>query len=100
MTPNPLYHALAASGYIICITLFFRLLEHFNGATPDSGFEAAGAISLLVFSVACMAYLFFYQPVVLLLENKKENAVTFFLKTLGFFGLFTFIIFLVLLLVL
>jgi hypothetical protein len=36
-----------------------------------------------------MAFLFFYRPAVLLIENKREEAVSFFLKTLGTFGVIT-----------
>jgi Na+-transporting methylmalonyl-CoA/oxaloacetate decarboxylase gamma subunit len=49
-------------------------------------------LSLLVFSVAVMGFLFFYRPAVLLIENKKKEAVDYFFKTLGAFGAITAIV--------
>jgi hypothetical protein len=43
-------------------------------------------LSLLVLSVAVMAYIFGYQPLVLFLDNKKKEAISLFLKTVGIFG--------------
>jgi hypothetical protein len=43
-------------------------------------------LSLLVLSVSVMAFLFFYQPVVLLLDGKREEALAFFLRTVGTFA--------------
>jgi hypothetical protein len=48
--------------------------------------HTAAAISLVVFSAATMAFLFFYRPLVLLLEHRSSEAVAFFLKTLATFG--------------
>jgi hypothetical protein len=36
-----------------------------------------------------MAFLFFYRPAVLLVQSKRDEAVYFFLKTLGTFGAIT-----------
>lgn len=52
-----------------------------------------GMLSLLVFSAAIMAFFFFYQPVVLLIEGKKKEALSYFLKTLGVFGVITVCVF-------
>jgi hypothetical protein len=43
-------------------------------------------LSLLVLSVSVMAFLFFYQPVVLLLDGKRDEALAFFLRTVGTFA--------------
>ena len=96
MPQNPYINALAASTYICGIVLLFRFLHDVRGNTPDSFLDPIGALSLLVFSVATMAFLFFYYPVVLLFEQKRTEAVTFFLKTLGTFGGITLLVFITL----
>jgi hypothetical protein len=45
-------------------------------------------LSLLVLSVAMMAFIFFYEPLQLLMVDRKSEALSFFLKTLGFFTAF------------
>ena len=39
-----------------------------------------------------MGFLFFYRPMGLLMENKRDEAVSFFLKTLGTFGAITLLV--------
>jgi len=46
-------------------------------------------LSLLTLSVAVMAFLFFYQPLLLFIEGKKKEAVNLFLKTVGIFAVMT-----------
>lgn len=65
---------------------FIQSLRH---DTPDTLLDSMGVLSLFVLSAAVMAFLFFYQPVSLLIENKKTEAVSYFLKTLGTFGVVT-----------
>ena len=89
MRTNPLYNAIVASGYIALIGLFFSLVEHFKHDTPDTILAPIAMLSLLVFSVATMGFLFFYQPLILLLDGKREEAVAFFFKTLTIFGVLT-----------
>lgn len=60
--------------------------------TPDTLLDGVGVMSLFVFSAAIMAFLFFYRPVVLLIEHKKAEAVSYFLKTLGTFGVITVVV--------
>lgn len=43
-------------------------------------------LSLLVLSVAVMAYLFLREPVRLYFENKRSEAIAAFLKTTLYFG--------------
>ncbi|MCX6785044.1 MAG: hypothetical protein NTV81_03905 [Candidatus Komeilibacteria bacterium] len=85
---NPFINADAAVAavYIWGIALLFRFVRSIAGNTPDSIVDPIGALSLLVFSVALMGFLFFYRPVMLLVENKKAEAISYFLKTLGIFG--------------
>ena len=56
---------------------------------PDTFFAPVVFLSLLTLSVAVMAFLFFYQPVMLFIEGKKKEAVNFFVKTVGIFAVMT-----------
>lgn len=56
---------------------------------PDTFFAPIVVLSLLTLSVAVMAFLFFYQPLVLFIEGKKKDAVNLFVKTVGIFAAIT-----------
>jgi len=56
---------------------------------PDTFLAPVVFLSLLTLSVAVMAFLFFYQPVMLFIEGKKKEAVNFFVKTVGIFAILT-----------
>ncbi len=86
---NPFINAAAAAAYIGAVSLFMRFIESLRHDTPDTLLDGMGFMSLFVFSAAVMAFLFFYQPALKLMENKKEEAISFFLKTLGIFGAIT-----------
>jgi hypothetical protein len=91
MQLNPFANAIIAASYIWGVTSFIQLISP-PPNTPDTWLTPIMVLSLLVFSVALMGFLFFYRPVILLLENKKEAAVTHFLKTLGTFGVLTLVV--------
>lgn len=86
---NPLLNAAAAAAYIGAVVVFLHFLESIRHDTPDTYIDGIGFISLVVFSAAMMAFLFFYRPLVLLIDNKKPEAISYFLKTLGVFGVIT-----------
>jgi len=86
---TPVLNASAAAFYIVAIMLFMQYMESIRRDTPDTLLDGVGMLSLLVFSASVMAYLFFYQPLVLLLEHKKKEAASYFLATLGMFGALT-----------
>lgn len=83
---NPYLNALCAAAYIWGVGFFFQWFSATQATIQDNIFDPILALSLLVFSVALMGFLFFYKPVTLLLDNKKEDAVAYFLKTLATFG--------------
>jgi len=83
---NPFLNASIALIYILGIASLSRLVQSVASNKPDSILDPIAALSLLVFSVALMGFLFFYRPVLLLLENKKNEAIAYFFKTLGAFG--------------
>lgn len=95
MTKNPFYNALLANIYIISLISIAFAVPKFLGEPKDSILFPMGALSVLVFSAALMAYLFFYQPVLMLLDGKREEAIKLFLQTLGVFAGVTGIIFLI-----
>jgi len=82
---NPFLNALAAFAYIGALVLFMHFIESLRHDTPDTWLDGIGVISLFVCSVAVMAFLFFYQPAARLIEGKKNEAISYFLKTLGTF---------------
>lgn len=84
---NPIINASVAILYIGAVALFMRFIESLRHDTPDTLIDGMGAMSLFVFSAAVMAFLFFYQPVCLLIEKRPRDATAYFLKTLGSFGI-------------
>lgn len=89
---NPYLNAAGAAGYIGAVVLFMHFIQSLRHDTPDTLLDGMGAISLLVFSAAIMALLFFYQPVLKLIDNKRAEALSYFLKTLAMFGVITIVV--------
>ena len=87
MTKNPVLNALAATIYIIIVSLvMFYGTAHVKGnsvAAPIAG------LSLFTLSAAVMGYVFMYQPLQLYLDGKKKDAIDLFLKTVGIFAVVT-----------
>jgi hypothetical protein len=89
MNMSPTTHALIALAYIVTLVTFVfgsERLADVVGAPSSSIFYPMAMISLLVFSVALMAYLFFYRPLTLILEHKTTEALAFFARQLIVFG--------------
>jgi hypothetical protein len=93
MTKNPLYNALAAFLYIVCIVLLMNWAGN-NDILETSLFMPIMMLSLFTLSAAVMAYLFLYQPLMLYLEGKKKEAINLFIKTLIIFAILPLSIFL------
>ena len=94
MTRHPFYNALAALVYIILVVGFIRLVGYLAGDTPDNDFLAPlAAISLLTLSVAVMAYVFFYTPLLLIVRGEQQTALRLFLKTIAMFAALTLTVF-------
>lgn len=89
MKLNPYLNAGAAAAYIGALVEFMQYITSIRHDTPDTLLDGMGVISLFVFSAAVMAFLFFYQPVLMLIENKKAEAISYFIKTLLTFGAIT-----------
>ena len=63
---------------------------------PDTFFAPITVLFVLTLSVTVMAYLFFYQPLLLFIEGKKKEAVNLFAQTVGIFAVFTAVVLLLL----
>jgi len=86
---KPFLYALVASEYIVFLVLS---VSTFGPAIPEPNIVIPiGMLSLLVLSVAVMAFLFFYEPVQLLIEGRQKEALATFCKTVGFFICFALI---------
>lgn len=85
---SPLSNATGAAAYIIGIATLLSTIGKYGHDKPDNIIIPMFMLSLFVLSAAVMAFLFFYQPFRLYFDNKKQEALAFFGKTVGFFALF------------
>lgn len=89
MSKNPLVNATSASAYIILVVSIMTFVTSPLRNKPDTFFAPITMLFMLTLSVAVMAYLFFYQPLLLIIDGKKKAAVDLFVKTVGFFAAIT-----------
>lgn len=89
MSKNPLINAASASAYIILVVSIMTFVTSPLRNKPDTFFAPITMLFVLTLSVAVMAYLFFYQPLLLLIDGKKKPAVDLFVKTVGIFAAIT-----------
>ena len=80
MSMNPLLNALCATLYISFVASLMFYSSSFNVPEPSVMIPIT-VLSIFVLSAAVMGFIFLYQPLLLLFENKKKEAVTLFLKT-------------------
>jgi hypothetical protein len=92
MTKNPLINALGASVYIVLVVSVMTFVTQPLKNKPDTFFAPVTVLFVLTLSVTVMAYLFFYQPLLLFIEGKKKEAVNLFVKTVGIFAVVTAVI--------
>ena len=96
---KPFLNAVAAALYIVVIVFVAQAVGSALKDQNDSIITPMTMLSLFVLSAAIMGYLFLSEPLQLFLENKKQEAVTFFAKTVGIFAcfvaVFTILLFLV-----
>jgi len=91
MSKNPIVNALSASAYIILVVSIMNFATQPLKNKPDTFAAPIIFLSVLTLSVTVMAYLFFYQPILLFIEGKKKEAINLFIKTVGVFGAITII---------
>ena len=92
MTRNPVVNALGASAYIVLVVSVMTFVTSPLRNKPDTFFAPITALFVLTLSAAVMAFLFFYQPLLLLAEGKKKEAVNLFFQTVGVFAVLTVVI--------
>lgn len=91
MTKNPFINALSASVYIVFIVSVMNFVTQPLRNKPDTFAAPIVFLSILTLSVAVMAFLFFYQPLLLFIDGKKKLAVNLFIKTVAIFAIITII---------
>jgi hypothetical protein len=87
MIKNPFLNAALAALYIVVLVAVMGNTERFVGDTQTLLIPMV-MLSLFVFSAAIMGFLFVYTPATLLVENRKDEALAFFFKTVGTFACF------------
>ena len=95
---KPFYFAGAAAAYIVLIVSGINLVGNTMRDQEETIFIPMAMLGLFVLSAAIMGFLFLSEPLKLFLEDHKQEAVSFFLKTVGVFAGFV-AIFLILLFV-
>lgn len=80
--------AFLAELYIVLLVL---VIQYAQRAAPVSEtiLIPIAMLSLFVLSAAVMGYLFVSEPVMLCIDGKKEEAMRFFLSTIGVFAVIT-----------
>ncbi len=86
MTRNPFINAFSASLYIILVVTVMDFVSKTQGSKPDTILAPITFLSLLTLSAAIMGFVFFYQPLQLLIDNKKKEALSLFIRTLAVFA--------------
>lgn len=92
MTKNPIVNALSASGYIILVVSVINFISLTQSDKSDTAFAPVLFLSLFTLSVAVMACVFFYQPLQLIIEGKKKEALKLLIQTVGVFAGFTVVV--------
>jgi hypothetical protein len=98
MFRNPILNALGASAYIGLVVTLIHFVSQTQRNKPDMAFAPVAFLSLLTLSAVVMAFIFFYQPLLLFIDGKKKEAVSLFVKTAGVFAALTAVVWVLLLL--
>lgn len=85
MKLNPYVNAALAALYIVGIVFVIQAFTSFQ-ALQKTLYIPIGMLGLLVLSAAVMSFLFGFEPFRLYFDNKKEEALAFFGKTVGTFA--------------
>lgn len=83
---KPFLYASGAALYIVTIVLVATFLGSFLNNQNDTIIIPMTMLSLFVLSAAVMGFLFLSEPLYLLVENRKKEAIIFFAKIVGFFA--------------
>ncbi len=92
MPKKPFFNALYAALYIVLVATIMNTISNYlttHVQQPENTIlMPIVMLSLFVLSAAIMGFLFVADPFRLYFENKKQEAVSYFLKTVGFFACF------------
>ena len=85
-TKNPIINATLAALYIVLIVSLINFFGKLGEGVEETIIIPMVMLSLFVLSAAIMGYLFVLEPLKLYLDGHKQEAVNFFLKTVGAFA--------------
>jgi hypothetical protein len=85
---KPFLHALGAALYIATLVLVVHATSFLPQSQEESIIIPMTMLGLFVLSAAVMGFLFLSEPLRLLIEGKKQEALAFFGKVVGFFACF------------
>jgi hypothetical protein len=85
---KPFLYSLGAAVYIAIVVTVLQTASYVFKDLSGTMFVPMAMLSMFVLSAAIMGYLFLSEPLFLLMENRKKEAITFFAKILGFFACF------------
>lgn len=85
---KPFLHALGAAGYIVTIVIVINVITRVLKDGQESILIPMTMLGLFVFSAAVMGYFFLSEPLVLLTENRRSDAILFFGRTVAVFACF------------
>jgi membrane protease YdiL (CAAX protease family) len=94
---KPFLYALLAIVYIVDIVLGIQMTNFFP--QKETILIPMTMLGLFVLSALVMGFLFLSEPLKLFMENKKQEALVFFTRTIGFFACFVVIFIVILVLI-
>ncbi|MFA5095053.1 MAG: hypothetical protein WC447_00080 [Candidatus Paceibacterota bacterium] len=85
---KPFFYASGAALYIVIIVFVIQVVTSVLKDQNETVIIPMTMLSLFVLSAAVMGFLFLSEPLQLLIENRKQEAITFFAKVVGIFACF------------
>lgn len=85
---KPFLHALVAVLYIVCLVSIIFFGGQVFHIEEDTIIIPMVMLTLFVLSAAVIGFLFLSEPIALLIEKRKQEAVTFFGWTVAYFACF------------
>lgn len=85
---KPFLYAFSAALYIVSIVSLIYVASRTLQNVPETIIIPMTMLSLFVLSASVMGFLFLSEPLSLLVEGKKREAIIYFAKIVGFFACF------------
>ncbi|MFA6269878.1 MAG: hypothetical protein WC657_01545 [Candidatus Paceibacterota bacterium] len=85
---KPFFYASGAALYIVIVVSILQTASYVFKDLSGTMLVPMAMLSMFVLSAAIMGYLFLSEPLYLLMENRKQEAIVFFAKIVGFFACF------------